>query len=283
MDSPADWISETELAAATGAVDRKRFHRNLLNWRHRGLLPERYHGILVADAIRHLGFGVGNEACYPPVYLPIVRRINELRRQSKDMDEWRWQLWLDGYPVDIIGWCRGRLELLAGALAAELAKFGENRIAYDATRTPTKRANPLRIIYRVLRTKGWHAMIAWAVAVAIGARSAASFFDPARSPLAILTGEKDVTAAQILENMAIDALLAVLDAANEAELERVREDCRVIARPSNSWSLARLILTAVWRRIDTRAVLLPGLIAIRSSPGHQGSLADALGETEVAR
>ena len=83
MDIPSDWISETELAAATGAVDRKRFHRNLLNWRHHGLLPERYDGISVADAIRHLGVGVGNEACYPPVYLPMVGRINELRARSR--------------------------------------------------------------------------------------------------------------------------------------------------------------------------------------------------------
>ena len=95
MDIPANWISETELAAATGAADRKRFHRNLLNWRHHGLLPERYDGISVADAIRHLGVGVGNEACYPPVYLPMVGRINELRARSRNMEAWLWALWLD--------------------------------------------------------------------------------------------------------------------------------------------------------------------------------------------
>jgi hypothetical protein len=65
-----------------------------LNWRHHGLLP--------TPMIRHLGVGVGNQAFYPPITIAMVRSIDELRRQTRNMDEWRWRLLLDAYPIDII-------------------------------------------------------------------------------------------------------------------------------------------------------------------------------------
>jgi hypothetical protein len=280
MDIPADWFSEAQLAAASGVSDddRSKFHRNLLNWRHHGLLPRCYDGLPV-PMIHHLGVGVGNEAFHPPITLPMIRRIDELQRESRDMDEWLWRLWLDGYPVNIIEWCRRRLT----ALAAAISGADEKRLNHDATRKPAKRLDPRRLIYRLLRTQGWYALMAWTVAVAIGARSAASLFDAASSPLAMLTGRKDVTGAAIVENMGLNDLLAVLNQVGETEIEKVREDCRVISRAGNVRNLARLVLTAMWRRMDTRAILLPGLIALRRSPGHQGSLIEVLGETDPSQ
>jgi hypothetical protein len=60
MDIPADWISESELAAVLGVSHAKRskFHRNLLNWRHHGLLPECYDGLPV-PMVRPLRIGPG--------------------------------------------------------------------------------------------------------------------------------------------------------------------------------------------------------------------------------
>jgi hypothetical protein len=75
----------------------------------------------------------------------------------------------------------------------------------------------------------------------------------------------------------------VLNQVGETEIEKVREDCRVISRAGNVRNLARLVLTAMWRRMDTRAILLPGLIALRRSPGHQGSLIEVLGETDPSQ
>src|SRR5438046_842692 len=104
MDIPTDWISEAKLAAVigVGAEDRSKFHRNLLNWRHHGLLPQFYDGLLVPQ-VRPLEPGPGNEAVYPPITLSMVRRIDELRRESpRDIDDWLWTLWLERYPVDIV-------------------------------------------------------------------------------------------------------------------------------------------------------------------------------------
>ena len=169
MDIPADWISEAELVAVIDVS-----HRNLLNWRHHGLLP--------TPMIRHLGVGVGNQAFYPPITIAMVRRINELRRQTRDIDEWRWRLWLDAYPIDIVKWCRQRLLTYAEVIF----DIGEKRFVETATRKPAKRSDPRRTFYRRLKAQGWPALMTWAVNVAIGARPPQSLFDPASSPLAAL-------------------------------------------------------------------------------------------------
>ena len=83
-------LSEAELIAETG-VSR----RNLTRWRQQGLvLPEEQrHG---------LGQGQGTTQLeYPAVAVAIIKRIIELRRNFKKVDEWRWRLWLEGYPVRI--------------------------------------------------------------------------------------------------------------------------------------------------------------------------------------
>jgi hypothetical protein len=273
MDIPADWLSEAALTQGLGVAesDRSKFHRNLQNWRQSGLL--------LVPMIRYHGVGIGNEPFYPPVTIEMIRRLEELREQyPRNMDEWLWELWLDGYPVDVIAWCRRRLRKLADAVRDEPG------LDIEATRKPIKRLDPRRLIYRVLgRTSGWYALMAWAVAVAIGSRPAVSLFDKASSPLVMLTGKIDITAAAVVNNMGIGDLLAVLDKADETEIERAREDCRVIAHASNVKNLARLVLTAMWRRMDARAIFLPGLIALRRSPGHQGSLVEVLGETEPSQ
>lgn len=267
MDIPADWIRESEIAALAGVRDAS--HRNLLNWRHHGLLP--------APMIRPLGVGIGNEAVYPPIAVEMVRRLHELRRQSRDMDEWRWQLWLGGYPVEIVGWCRRRLE----AFAPTISGMGEKQFAKIATRKPTKRGDPRRIVYQRLSTREWYALGAWTTAVAVGACSPARLFDEAVLPLATLCGRKDATGAAVVQNiMGIGTLIAVLDEAGEAELLRIREDIRTIARLGNSRSGVRAMLSAWWKSMDARAVLLPALIGLRRSPGHQGSLVEALGSLE---
>jgi hypothetical protein len=169
MEIPADWISEAELVAAIDVS-----HRNLLNWRHHDLLP--------TPMIRHLGVGVGSQAFYPPITIAMVRRINELRRQTRDMDEWRWRLWLDAYPIDIVRWCRQRLLNYAEIIS----DTGEKLFIETATRKPAKRSDPRRTFYRRLKAQGWPALMTWAVNVAIGVRPPQSLYDSASSPLAAL-------------------------------------------------------------------------------------------------
>ena len=291
MDIPSNWISEAKLAAAIGIAqkDRSKFHRNVLNWRHHGLLPEHYDGLLVPQ-VRPLEPGPGNEAVYPPITIPIVCRIDELRRESpRDMDDWLWTLWLERYPIDIIKWCRQRLRAHNEAVSSKDVR----RLAEDATRKPAKRSDARRTFYRRLKAQGWFALMAWAVNVALGARGAQSVFDPASPPRAALaklvapvadpSSVRDKLVGSGIEHMGLRRLLAVLDEANETELERVRVDCRAWSRAGERRDLVGFILSVMWRKPDVRAVILAGLIALRRSPDHQGSLAAALGISEPAQ
>jgi hypothetical protein len=275
MDIPADWISETELAAATRAVDRKRFHRNLLNWRHHGLLLERYDGISVADAIRHLGVGVGNEAWYPPVYLPMVRRINELRqRQPKDMDEWFWQLWLDDYPVDVIGWCRRRLERFT-ELAAAISTVDRKRLHDEATRKP-KRSDPRGTIYRQLKTGAWYDLMTGMAEMMIDRPAAGVFFDV----LAMLVRSKDVipAARAVSEHLRAAPLLAVLESVSEDEVKEVRKAFRELQAAALDGPFASL-LSPMWKKVDLRAPVLPLLVVLYRACRASAA---AIGQTEAA-
>jgi hypothetical protein len=273
MEIPADWISEAELAAAVDVS-----HRNLLNWRHHGLLP--------TPMIRHLGVGVGNQAFYPPITIAMIRRINALRRQTRDMGEWRWQLWLEAYPIDIIKWCRQCLLTYVEVIS----EIDEKRFVEAATRKPAKRSDPRRTFYRRLKAQGWFALMTWAINVAIGARPPQSLFDPVSSPLASLArllgpfasglSPRDRLVGSPIEGAGVRQLLAVLDEAEATELEKVREDCRALSRAAERRDLLGFILSQMWRRPDVRAVFLAGLVALRRSPDHQGSLAAALGISE---
>jgi hypothetical protein len=283
VDVPVGWISEAQLRAATGTADedRKTFHRNLVNWRDHGLLPKSYDGHTVPFSLP-LGFAIGNEAWHPPITIQIVGRINELRLRGGDMDKWLWQLWLDGYPIDIIGWCRKRLTNLH-----ELTNRDVKDLVDLAIRKPEKRSDPRRIFYRRLMARGWLAAMTWAVHVAIGARPPESIFDPVSRPLSALarvfgiTTDSSVIRAGLdgsrIEDFSIPRLLVVLNEdIGAGELDKVREDCWILShcdkvRPR---TLITRILAAMWRRVSCRAVLLPGLILLHRSPDHQDSLLD---------
>ena len=281
MEIPDGWISESDLRAGIGVTDEDRdaFHRNLVNWRYHWLLPQRCDGFPV-PAIRPLGFAVGNEAFYPAITVEMVRRINEQRQHSKNMEKWLWQLWLDGYPVDIIEWCRTRLSKIRPVVekdAKELVDF--------ATRKPAKRSDPRRSFYRRLMARGWLGLMTWTVHIAIGKRPPESIFDPhspprsalarifgiGTEPLAIRAGLDDSG----IEELSIARLLAVLDEDIAAgELHKVREDCWVLSRLPKAQTLIGKIFAAVGRSPSCRAGLLPALILLHRSPDHQDTLLD---------
>jgi hypothetical protein len=237
--------------------------------------------------VRPLGVGPGNEAVYPPVTISIVRRIDDLRRQwPRDMDEWLWQLWLDAYPIDIIKWCRDRLLRHAKAIL----DIDQKRLVEAATRKPAKRSDARRTFYRRIKAQGWFALMTWAVNVAIGARGMQSLFDPTSPPRAALaklvepladhSSVRNKLVGSGIEDMGVGRLLAVLDETDATELARARVDCRAWSRAAERRGLVGFILSRIWRKIDVRAVILPGLIALRRSPDHQGSLAAGLSISE---
>jgi hypothetical protein len=281
MEVPAGWFSETDLRAAIGVADedRKTFHRNLVNWREHGLLPRLYDGHTV-PFIEYRGVGIGNEAWYPPITIEMVGRINELRSRGGDMDRWLWQLWLDGYPIDIIGWCRTRL----ARLHPLISKDGKELVDF-ATRKPEKRSDPRRSFYRRLMARGWLGLMTWTVHIAIGRRPPESMFDPLSRPLRALARiigirtDPSIIRAGLagsgIEDMSITQLLAVLDEdISAAELHKVREDCWVLSHSDKLSGVIRRIFMAMWRSLTCRAGLLPLLILLHRSPDHQDTLLD---------
>jgi hypothetical protein len=201
------------------------------------------------------------------------------------MDEWLWQLWLEAFPVDIKKWCRERLL----DHAEPISGIAQKRLVEAATRKPAKRSDARLTFYRRLKAQGWFALMTWAVNVAIGARGMQSLFDPASPPLTALaklvepiaghSSVRDNLVGSGIEDMGISRLLAVLDQADATELERVR---RAWSRAGERRDLVGFILSVMWRKPDVRALILPGLIALRRSPDHQGSLAAALGISDPA-
>ena len=83
-------LNEQALIAETGISRRK-----LIRWRQQGLIPtiEPRHG---------LGQGGGTTPLeYPLIAIATINRVNELRKVSKKVAEWRWHLWLEDYAVRI--------------------------------------------------------------------------------------------------------------------------------------------------------------------------------------
>lgn len=136
-------LSEAELIAETG-VSR----RNLTRWRQQGLvLPEEQrHG---------LGQGQGTTQLeYPAVAVAIIKRIIELRRNFKKVDEWRWRLWLEGYPVRIapdLANALDRSRALATNIKTNIKSLDDIEtkifpVLWGLGNLP--RGNPLRLIFR---------------------------------------------------------------------------------------------------------------------------------------
>jgi hypothetical protein len=82
---PPETVDEPTLMALTGTS-----RRNLTRWRQQGL-------VLPVEPRRGLGRGRGTTSLrYPYIAVSTIKRLNELRREFKDVGEWRWRLWLEG-------------------------------------------------------------------------------------------------------------------------------------------------------------------------------------------
>src|ERR1700682_4316644 len=104
---PEGWISLQELCART-AVSK----RQLSEWRRLGLgVPE--------PLQKSLG-RKGTASYYPEETVALIDRINELRQQTRDANKWLWQLWLEGFKVDIRSWVKKHIDGLQPKLNGPL-------------------------------------------------------------------------------------------------------------------------------------------------------------------
>jgi hypothetical protein len=296
---PEGWLDEDELVAATGVN-----HWNLVRWRGKGLV--------VKPKVPRLGFAVGTASWSPPIAVPMIKRLDELREQTRDPDEWLWRLWLEDFPADIRLWVDERL-------AAEQKKLA--RIPNDselerviASIPEPGRKDPHWLIYKPFarsepREKdNPKSLMFWAAAVAAGIDLPASLYDPT-PPLFKILKQVGGLADEMpppdddlhVEQMSLEFLRKILESVkDERELERSRADWKLIAwlaerADALDWnalkaSLPRRVrrilksprlpspppavdyLLGCWRSYTARAILLPFLLFVRRSPDHSAKL-----------
>jgi len=301
--SPEGWLSEAELVAATGISAR-----NLTRWRGQGLIPR--------PKVIRLG-AAGTASSYPPISVPMIKRLYELQREARDVDAWIWGLWLDDhdFPADIRCWA---VTTLAAAKDSIAPINDVDHLETAVAAIPLAgRKSPLRRIYaRVRRPSDRSSLIVWSLAVGIGITPPASLYDrsqPVFQTLKKATGlpkrERLPDRELHIERMSFAHLVEIIAGATGIELEGTRQVCRRIAALAAAGELvdwgavdatlsrhtrrslkARRIsppaavgqLLAQWCDFTHRAALLPFLIAVRRSPDHSTILSQRLTIAERA-
>lgn len=264
MNVPAGWISETELAVLTDVPDndedRRNFHRNLVNWRQKHVQPSSYAGWQI-PLVRPLGAGrIGNECFYPPVFVP--------------MTDWRWQLWLDRFPADIVEYCRERLHPLLEIMSDYDVAKADYEITRKPPMPPPHKLRPFFQLRRLLGRLAWNELMKWVFRIATGSRIAQSVHDPNSPPREALSKLTNISATTLsacldgsgIEDMSIARLLEAIENADANELERARIDCKRLG----DWKIIRFMPSRI--KHNVRAGMVAALIMLRRSPDHQGDI-----------
>jgi hypothetical protein len=293
MEDMAGWLTEEQVIAETGigafTLDRRR---------RQGLVPwDR----------RFLGFGVGTRTVYPPIAVPMIRRLQELQRTLKGVDRWRWALWLEGYPVGIVEWHDRLLRLNNKAKA--LARGNIKTVVVEAAGKGRLRGKPLQPIFnRVRQWQARQAVLEWGVAIGVGAVPPASVHTPG-SPAA-KAFSKATSAAQPpdpsleIEKMSFERLHKIITSASVSDIELARLDCNRLATlvtlaASLDWRRVRDALgvthqggpatpiapferlIGLWDNLDFRACLIPFLMFVRSRPSYRYELDERFASLEI--
>ncbi len=293
MEDTAGWLTEEQIIAETGigrfTLDRRR-REGLVPWKR-----------------QFLDFGVGTCTVYPPIAVPIIRRLLELRQQFKGVDRWRWALWLEGYPVDIINW-HDRLLRLKNQ-AEGLAKGKIKTVVVDAAGKRRLRGKSHQPIFNRLRQwQARQAVLEWSFAVGVGAVAPASIYTP-ESPAAKAFG-KAASAAQPpdpsleIEKMSFERLRKIIASASVSDIELARLDCNRLAglvalAASLDWRRVRDVLgvtrqgapatpiapferlIGLWDNLDFRACLIPFLMFVRGRLGYRYELDERFASLEI--
>jgi len=294
MEDAADWLTEKQLIAETGigpvALDCRR-REGLVPWNR-----------------RFLGFGVGTVTVYPPIAVSMVRRLQKLQRETKGVDRWRWALWLEGYPVDIVRWHCDRLLALQNRAEA-LAKGNLRARVVEASGKGRLRGKPHQPIFNRLRQwQARQAVLEWSVTIGVGSVPPASVYTPG-SPTAKALSKASGAAQQPdpsleIEKMSFARLHKIITSANASDIELARLDCNRLAglitlAASLDWHRVRDALgvthqggpaspiapferlIGLWKNLDFRACLIAFLLFVRSRPGYRYELDERFASLEI--
>jgi hypothetical protein len=286
-----DWLSGRELCAA---IDINRYYlKRVRRW-------------LFLEPVRTFP-GRGSESLYPRIAVPMIQRFRELQRETRNIDECVWSVWLEDFPVEIRNWADARLarfeELLSKFTSLDDEKLHKTISDISAT-TPTRTSLRRPIVNRLERREEI-SLLLWAAAVAAGLAPAISLYDPASASFdalkraAGLGGSWEPPDPELgMESFSLPRMREILREASPVEMEQARGDWKVIAElveasKSIDWHAVRKVLDvqrtssaqapapvdlflALWRNFSVRAAFLPFLIAVRRSPDHSHKLSEIL-------
>jgi hypothetical protein len=257
-------LTEAALIAATGISPR-----NLIRWRQQGLIP--------TVSPRHgLGPGGGRGTTpleYPMIAVAQINRLNELRREFKGVEEWRWHLWCEGYSVRIgvaLDRTMGRLRVLASQI--KTIDDIETKILPLLKPAYTGRSNPLRVIFRDIGDEDMHSVTTMLFCVCLGIRLPL-FDEPNPDPFQIFKRAAGLPKDWPLPPALFDVfpymyeqLRNALSTASADELEGARAVCRLLSRlldnPENSRRGAIVVAgePLPWRPIKLVSLVWPSPI-----------------------
>jgi hypothetical protein len=299
MPDTDGWLTEDEVLAKTGVG-----HFSFVRFRALGFVPK--------GNRRFLGRGVGSTVfVYPPIAVPMIQRVVELRKAHAGYDGVFWGLWLDGYPVEVTRWPDARLKRLQ-AKTTGVTDAAIKAVARQLARQPAKRTSPHRAIFRHLQEQeGRRSLLSWAGAIGVGIEPALGLYTTG----SVLTTafEKGIGAAGVpdpaleVEEMSVPRLREILAKAGLDELEQARRDCKTISdlvalAETIDWRRVRAPLDvprqgvsegrggpiepfegliSLWRSFDTRAFLIPYLVFVRSLPGYRYELDETLASKAI--
>jgi hypothetical protein len=288
----ADLITERELREATG-ID----HHTL----------RRVRGWLFLDPVRKFpGRGTGSVTYYPATAVALIKRYLEMRKNTRNIDECIWRLWIEEFPIDIRQWAIPRLAAFETVIATaesdintthkDMQKF----LASAPTRTEARRPIQSRIGPNAVNS-----LFLWATYVARGFAPPKSLYDPASPAFdalkraAGLIGNWEPPDAELLvESLSVGHLSEIVNDASQEELDQARRDWRLITeladeaeaidwlairrslnvlRTSSAQPIAPIdLFVSFLRDFSARAVPFAGLIHIRRSPDHSHRLSEIL-------
>jgi hypothetical protein len=294
MEDAAGWWTEERLISETGigafTLDR---------WRREGLVPWKR---------QFLRFGVGTLTVYPPIAVPMIRRIQELRREHAGYDQCRWVLWLEGFPIDLVLRLKKRLLQLENR-AKELVKGDVKTVVAETAGKGRLRGKPHQTIFnRVRQTQARQAILEWSVTIGVGALPPMSICTQgsrAAKAFSKLSGAAQPPDPSLeIEKMSFARLHEIVTCATASDIELARLDCNRLAglvtlAASLDWHRVRDALSVthqggpstpiapferlirLWHNLDFRAALIPFLIFLRSRPGYRYELDERLASLEV--
>jgi hypothetical protein len=232
---PDGWITRNELVAATGVSDR-----NLLNWCAAGLIPR-------PERVFRRGVR-GATGLYRAESIAMIRRLYELQQEGRDLDAWRWGLWIDpaDHPVDIWPRVLERLDHLLNVIHA----IGEEPDKIEptvASALKTRRAARL-LNRRGMDSSALRDFALWAYRVAADIEQqerldsgGSPILDTLRRVAGLPSQGFPAPDRELgVELSSIAWFREVLENASPDQREQVRRDCRAIDR------LAKLAATINW-------------------------------------